>query len=217
MRCADQPTPNGWSCISTCSHRGAGLAPCGMLKPVMVDENEVDRDLLARVREGDDSAYGELFSRHADAIRRFSLRHVREAAEADDLTAEAFFRMLQAIRRGSGPTDHVRTYLLTVARRVAWEWSGRRRDVPVEDEELGLPRRAGERQREQPGRAQPHHQGFLQPARTLAGRAVARRGGGRTPRHRGTALRTLAERHVGVGPPCARGAACGVPAGPPRG
>jgi RNA polymerase sigma factor (sigma-70 family) len=108
-----------------------------MFKAVMVDENEVDRDLLARVREGDDSAYGELFSRHADAIRRFSLRHVREAAEADDLTAEAFFRMLQAIRRGSGPTDHVRTYLLTVARRVAWEWSGRRRDVPVEDEELG--------------------------------------------------------------------------------
>ncbi|WP_256334721.1 sigma-70 family RNA polymerase sigma factor [Lentzea albidocapillata] len=108
-----------------------------MLRPVMVDENEVDRDLLARVREGDDSAYGELFSRHADAIRRFSLRHVREAAEADDLTAESFFRMLQAIRRGSGPTDHVRTYLLTVARRVAWEWSGRRRDVPVEDEELG--------------------------------------------------------------------------------
>lgn len=107
------------------------------VEPVMVDENEVDRDLLARVREGDDSAYGELFSRHADAIRRFSLRHVREAAEADDLTAEAFFRMLQAIRRGSGPTDHVRTYLLTVARRVAWEWSGRRRDVPVEDEELG--------------------------------------------------------------------------------
>jgi RNA polymerase sigma factor (sigma-70 family) len=108
-----------------------------MFKAVMVDENEVDRDLLARVREGDDSAYGELFSRHADAIRRFSFRHVREAAEADDLTAEAFFRMLQAIRRGSGPTDHVRTYLLTVARRVAWEWSGRRRDVPVEDEELG--------------------------------------------------------------------------------
>ncbi len=107
------------------------------VEPVMVDENEVDRDLLARVREGDDSAYGELFSRHADAIRRFSLRHVREAAEADDLTAESFFRMLQAIRRGSGPTDHVRTYLLTVARRVAWEWSGRRRDVPVEDEELG--------------------------------------------------------------------------------
>jgi RNA polymerase sigma factor (sigma-70 family) len=101
-----------------------------------VDGTEFDRELLARVRAGEDAAYGELFSRHADAVRRFSLRHVREPAEADDLTAEAFFRVLQAIRRGTGPTDHVRTYLLTVARRVAWEWSGRRRDVPVDDEEL---------------------------------------------------------------------------------
>ncbi|WP_433267033.1 sigma-70 family RNA polymerase sigma factor [Actinosynnema sp. CS-041913] len=102
----------------------------------MAGDADFDRELLARVRSGDDTAFGELFSRHADAVRRFALRHVREHAEADDLTAEAFFRVLQAIRRGTGPTDHVRTYLLTVARRVAWEWSGRRRDVPVEDEEL---------------------------------------------------------------------------------
>ncbi|RKT51917.1 sigma-70 family RNA polymerase sigma factor [Saccharothrix australiensis] len=102
----------------------------------MAGDADFDRELLARVRGGDDAAFGELFSRHADAVRRFALRHVREHAEADDLTAESFFRVLQAIRRGTGPTDHVRTYLLTVARRVAWEWSGRRRDVPVEDEEL---------------------------------------------------------------------------------
>ncbi|PSL55421.1 RNA polymerase sigma factor (sigma-70 family) [Saccharothrix carnea] len=102
----------------------------------MAGDADFDRELLARVRAGDDAAFGELFTRHADAVRRFALRHVREHAEADDLTAEAFFRVLQAIRRGNGPTDHVRTYLLTVARRVAWEWSGRRRDVPVEDEEL---------------------------------------------------------------------------------
>ena len=104
----------------------------------MAGDADFDRELLARVSAGDDGAFGELFTRHADAVRRFALRHVREHAEADDLTAEAFFRVLQAIRRGNGPTDHVRTYLLTVARRVAWEWSGRRRDVPVEDEELSL-------------------------------------------------------------------------------
>ncbi|MDQ2583129.1 sigma-70 family RNA polymerase sigma factor [Saccharothrix yanglingensis] len=102
----------------------------------MAGDADFDRELLARVRAGDDAAFGELFTHHADAVRRFALRHVREHAEADDLTAEAFFRVLQAIRRGNGPTEHVRTYLLTVARRVAWEWSGRRRDVPVEDEEL---------------------------------------------------------------------------------
>ncbi|AHH93466.1 sigma-70 family RNA polymerase sigma factor [Kutzneria viridogrisea] len=98
--------------------------------------SEDDRALLDRLRAGDDSAFGQLFSRHADAVRRFAMQQVRDAAEAEDLTAEAFFRVLQALRRGSGPTDHVRTYLLTVARRVSWEWSARRRDVPVEDEEL---------------------------------------------------------------------------------
>ncbi|QUQ69909.1 sigma-70 family RNA polymerase sigma factor [Kutzneria sp. CA-103260] len=95
-----------------------------------------DQALLDRLRAGDDSAFGQLFSRHADAVRRFAMQQVRDATEADDLTAEAFFRVLQAVRRGNGPTDHVRTYLLTVARRVSWEWSARRRDVPVEDAEL---------------------------------------------------------------------------------
>jgi len=95
-----------------------------------------DQALLDRLRAGDDSAFGLLFSRHADAVRRFAMQQVRDATEADDLTAEAFFRVLQAVRRGNGPTDHVRTYLLTVARRVSWEWSARRRDVPVDDAEL---------------------------------------------------------------------------------
>ncbi|MDQ3576255.1 MAG: sigma-70 family RNA polymerase sigma factor [Actinomycetota bacterium] len=95
-----------------------------------------DLALLARLRAGEDAAFGELFSRHADAVRRFARGIVHDRAEVEDLTAEAFFRVLQAIRRGSGPVDNVRGYLLTVARRVAWEWAGRRRDVPVSDEEL---------------------------------------------------------------------------------
>jgi RNA polymerase sigma factor (sigma-70 family) len=77
-----------------------------------------------------------LFSRHSTAVFRLALGLVADRAEAEDLTAEAFFRVLQAIRRGSGPVDNVRGYLLIVARRVAWEWSLRRKDVPVSDEEL---------------------------------------------------------------------------------
>jgi RNA polymerase sigma factor (sigma-70 family) len=95
-----------------------------------------DRVLLERLRAGDDAAFGELFSRHSTAVFRLALGLVNDRAEADDLTAEAFFRVLQAIRRGSGPVDNVRGYLLIVARRVAWEWSLRRKDVPVTDEEL---------------------------------------------------------------------------------
>ncbi|HEY7595721.1 MAG TPA: sigma-70 family RNA polymerase sigma factor [Actinophytocola sp.] len=94
-----------------------------------------DRALLERLRAGQDAAFGELFSRHSTAVYRLALGLVTDRAEAEDLTAEAFFRVLQAIRRGSGPVDNVRGYLLIVARRVAWEWS-LRRDVPVSDEEL---------------------------------------------------------------------------------
>ncbi|CAM3991222.1 sigma-70 family RNA polymerase sigma factor [Kibdelosporangium persicum] len=101
-----------------------------------------DRDLLAALRAGEDAAFGELFSRHADAVRRLARSLAADRADAEDLTAEAFFRVLQAIRRGAGPVDNVRSYLLIVTRRVAWEWSERRRDVPVSDEVLS--HRAGE-------------------------------------------------------------------------
>lgn len=95
-----------------------------------------DRALLDRLRAGEDVAFGELFTRHSAAVFRLALGLTTDRAEAEDLTAEAFFRVLQAIRRGAGPVDNVRGYLLIVARRVAWEWSMRRRDVPVSDEEL---------------------------------------------------------------------------------
>jgi RNA polymerase sigma factor (sigma-70 family) len=95
-----------------------------------------DRTLLERLRAGEDAAFGELFSRHSAAVFRLALSLTTDRAEADDLTAEAFFRVLQAIRRGAGPVDNVRGYLLIVVRRVAWEWSMRKRDVPVSDEEL---------------------------------------------------------------------------------
>lgn len=106
-----------------------------------IDQHAANQDaddgvLLERLRAGEDAAFGELFARHSAAVRRLAFSLVNDRSEVDDLTAEAFFRVLQAIRRGSGPVDNVRAYVLLVARRVAWEWQVRRRDVPVSDEEL---------------------------------------------------------------------------------
>lgn len=111
---------------------GEAVADPGEPRDVVQD----DRALLERLRAGEDSAFGELFARHSRAVRRLAFGLVQDRSEAEDLTAEAFFRVLQAIRRGAGPVDNVRAYLLIVARRVAWEWRARRRDVPVSDEEL---------------------------------------------------------------------------------
>jgi RNA polymerase sigma factor (sigma-70 family) len=96
-----------------------------------------DGELLRLVRAGHDAAFGELFARHAGAVRGYAMRCCTELADAEDMAAEAFFRVFQAVRRGSGPDDNVRGYLLTVVRRLAAEWSVRRRDVPVADDELG--------------------------------------------------------------------------------
>ncbi|MFE0087523.1 sigma-70 family RNA polymerase sigma factor [Streptomyces sp. NPDC058991] len=93
-----------------------------------------DADLVLRMRGGDDSAYGELFRRHADAVRRYARTCCRDAHTADDLTAEVFARTLQAVRGGAGPEQAVRAYLLTTVRRVAAAWTrSARREQLVAD------------------------------------------------------------------------------------
>ncbi|MFH8608370.1 sigma-70 family RNA polymerase sigma factor [Streptomyces sp. NPDC018029] len=93
-----------------------------------------DADLIARMRSGDDSAYEELYRRHAEAVRRYARTCCRDAHTADDLTAEVFARMLQAVRGGSGPEHAVRAYLLTTVRRVAAGWTkSAKREQLVDD------------------------------------------------------------------------------------
>ncbi|MFF4400039.1 sigma-70 family RNA polymerase sigma factor [Streptomyces sp. NPDC001480] len=93
-----------------------------------------DGELIGRMRAGDDSAYEELYRRHADALLRYARTCCRDAHTADDLTAEVFARMLQAVRGGSGPEYAVRAYLLTSVRRVAAQWAkSSRREQLVDD------------------------------------------------------------------------------------
>ncbi|MGW7469397.1 sigma-70 family RNA polymerase sigma factor [Streptomyces xantholiticus] len=93
-----------------------------------------DAELIQRMRDGDDSAYAELFRRHSDAVRRYARTCCRDADTADDLTAEVFARTLQAVRQGAGPEQAVRAYLLTTVRRVAATWMrSAKREQLVED------------------------------------------------------------------------------------
>ncbi|MEE1754133.1 sigma-70 family RNA polymerase sigma factor [Streptomyces sp. SP18CS02] len=93
-----------------------------------------DAELIRWLRAGDDSAYEELFLRHADAVRRYARTCCRDAHTADDLTAEVFARTLQAVRGGAGPRHAVRAYLFTTVRRVAAAWSRTaRREQLIED------------------------------------------------------------------------------------
>ncbi|MFF4770503.1 sigma-70 family RNA polymerase sigma factor [Streptomyces sp. NPDC001255] len=93
-----------------------------------------DGDLLNRARGGDEAAYGELYRRHADGVRRYARTCCRDRDTAEDLTAEVFARTLAALRHGAGPEYAMRAYLLTTVRRVAADWAKTaRREQLVDD------------------------------------------------------------------------------------
>ncbi|MFE0651934.1 sigma-70 family RNA polymerase sigma factor [Streptomyces sp. NPDC059534] len=105
----------------------------GVLPPPVVLPPS-DSELVQLMRDGDDSAYEELFRRHSDAVRRYARTCCRDAHTADDLTAEVFARTLQAVRGGAGPEQAVRAYLMTTVRRAAANWARtQKREHLVED------------------------------------------------------------------------------------
>ncbi|MFE1249688.1 RNA polymerase sigma factor [Streptomyces sp. NPDC058766] len=135
------PHQGGRGSVPADAHPAAGPVPArrewhedGVLPPPR-EGPPSDADLVGRMRSGDDRAYEELYRRHARAGRT----PVRAPATgttntAEDLTAEVFARMLQAVRGGSGPSHAVRAYLLTSMRRVAASWTrSARREQLVDD------------------------------------------------------------------------------------
>ena len=91
-----------------------------------------DAGLIARVRAGDGDAYGALYERHVGAARRLALQLTGSFADADDVVADTFARILSTIQRGRGPVSAFRPYLLTAIRRAAADrYRGRRAEVPM--------------------------------------------------------------------------------------
>ncbi|UFU05502.1 sigma-70 family RNA polymerase sigma factor [Ruania halotolerans] len=99
--------------------------------PDLDDATEItaeDADALARVRAGDVEAFSQIYRRHQRAALATARRVVGESA-ADDAVQVGFLQVLQAVRAGGGPRDHVRAYITTSVRRAAVRMHSRgRRD-----------------------------------------------------------------------------------------
>lgn len=95
--------------------------------PAMSDEN-----LIAAARTGNTDAYAELWTRHSAAALR-AARQFTTVAEADDLVAEAYLRILVALRDGGGPTGAFRPYLFVTIRNLAIHIARAPRNDTVED------------------------------------------------------------------------------------
>src|SRR5215472_3659687 len=116
------------------------LGDSAKAEPPSVTPSASDADLIAAARSGDADAYGVLYERHAAAARRLASQIVKTPADADDVVAETFARVLYALRNGNGPAEAFRPYLLTAVRRVAIDLvSGQRRQIPTDDADLPDP------------------------------------------------------------------------------
>lgn len=93
------------------------------------DIHPSDAVLIGLVRAGDPDAFDSLYRRHAARALRRAHYLAHTWAGAEDLRAEAFTRVLSAIRHGSGPTTAMLPYLGTVMRRIADDWQRGERQV----------------------------------------------------------------------------------------
>ena len=100
-------------------------ADAASLRPA-ADPADGDASLLAAARRGDSAAVAELYSRHHAAMIRVARRHTFPDYSAQDLVADAFARMLQALANGRGPDDNAMAYLAVSVRNLS-ATHGRRR------------------------------------------------------------------------------------------
>lgn len=93
--------------------------------------SSTDQARLERARKGDSAAFALLWADHSAAALRWARRFVAPQ-DAEDLAAEAFARVFEALRSGAGPRDILRPYLYTVVKNLAAQQSRKPRETPID-------------------------------------------------------------------------------------
>ena len=88
-----------------------------------------DAHLMARTAQGDLDAFAELVRRHQETAWRTAYRFLGDAAEAEDITQEAFLKILAAASRYQ-PRAAFTTYLYRVVAHLCIDHSRRKRPLP---------------------------------------------------------------------------------------
>jgi RNA polymerase sigma-70 factor (ECF subfamily) len=92
-----------------------------------------DRELIGRIRQGDEAAFEQLAGRHASSLRRHLVAMVRDPAAAEDLLQEALLRLWTRAEQWEG-SGSVRGWLRRTATNLALNHlraARRRRERPL--------------------------------------------------------------------------------------
>jgi len=101
-----------------------------------------ERLLLERAREYDPEALGEIYDGYSEKIYRYIYRYLSEARLAEDLTAEVFLKLLEAIKASKGPRTHLSAWLYRLAHNLVVDHFRRRpqgESLPLEEGLVAAP------------------------------------------------------------------------------
>jgi RNA polymerase sigma-70 factor (ECF subfamily) len=77
-----------------------------------------DRDLVTRLKDGDESAFAELISAHSPALMRVALAHVRTRAVAEEVVQETWLAVLRGLDRFEGRSS-LKTWIFKILTNTA--------------------------------------------------------------------------------------------------
>jgi RNA polymerase sigma-70 factor (ECF subfamily) len=129
--------PKGVSTTSSeCATRSAGDGIAAARVAVNAHPEPSERELVDRLRAGDDQAFSVLVQRHHAGMVRVALSHVRTRAVAEEVAQEAWIGLLRGLDRFEGRSS-LKTWLYRiVVNRAITTGLKERQHVPVEDSEL---------------------------------------------------------------------------------
>src|SRR6478609_4758272 len=78
-----------------------------------------DQALLAAARAGDQRAFAALYRSHHRRAMHEARKVVSNSSDAEDCVAAAYASTFQAIRKGGGPTEAFKPYLMAAVRNSA--------------------------------------------------------------------------------------------------
>ena len=103
------------------------------------ETGEMTRDedaLVQRAKQGDPTAFAEIYVRHQPAIYRYIFYRVDDVATAEDLTGEVFVRLVEKVDRFTYRGRPLLAWLYTIARNLVTDYHRHaRRSLPLSLEE----------------------------------------------------------------------------------